>query len=148
MPVQTVIKLIKKHGGFKDGPSTADINILESGYKLIEPGADGHLTYLKRINDNKMRVIDISKKDYKVACYSKHIIGSSKVTTMTKAEKRLFNAKLEDLGKESRRDMIHKMDPDVRFDKCNGCPYYYSEPNLCMYGEGDFPDDWEKKCEE
>lgn len=148
VPVQTVIKLIKKHGGFKDGPSKADIEILEAGYKLIEPGADGHLTYLKHINVNKMRVIDISKKDYRVACYSKHIIGSSKVVTMTKAEKRLFNAKLEDLGKESSRDMIRKMDPDVRFNKCNGCPYHYSEPNLCMYGEGDFPDDWEKKCEE
>lgn len=92
-----------------------------------------------------MRVIDISKKDYRIACYS-----SSKVATMTKAEKRLFNAKLEDLGKESRRDTIGKMDPDVRFDKCNGCPYHYSESNLCMYDEGDFPDDWEKekKCEE
>lgn len=31
VPVQTVIKLIKKHGGFKDGPSKADIDILEAG---------------------------------------------------------------------------------------------------------------------
>lgn len=148
VPVQTVIKLIKKHGGFKDGPSKADIDILEAGYELIGPGADGHLTYLKHINDHKMRVIDISKKDYRVACYSKHIIGSSKIASMTKAEKRLFNAKLEEMGKESRRDAILKMDPDVRFDKCNGCPYHYSEPNLCMYGEKEIPDDWEKKCEE
>lgn len=148
VPVQTVIKLIKKHGGFKDGPSKADIDILEAGYELIEPGADGHLTYLKYVNNHKMRVIDVSKKDYRIVCYNKHIIGSSKVATMTKSEKRLFNAKLEDLGKESRRDMIRKMDPDVRFDKCNGCPYHYSELNLCMHGEGDFPDDWERKCED
>lgn len=103
VPVQTVIKLIKKHGGFKDGPSKADIDILEAGYKLIKPGADGHLTYLKHINDHKMRVIDISKKDYRVACYSKHIISSSKVATMTKAEKRLFNAKLEEMGRENEK---------------------------------------------
>ena len=99
VPVQTVIKLIKKHGGFKDGPSKADIDILEAGYKLIEPGADGHLTYLKHINDHKMRVIDISKEGYRVTCYNKHILGSSRVAIMTKAEKRLFNAKLEEIGK-------------------------------------------------
>lgn len=99
VPVKTVIKLIKKHGGFKDGPSKADIDILEAGYELIEPGVAGHLTYFKHINDHKLRVIDISKKDYRVTCYNKHVIGSSKVATMTKAEKRLFNAKLEEMGK-------------------------------------------------
>ena len=60
VPVQTVIKLIKKHGGFKDGPSKADIDILEAGYKLIEPSVDNHLTYFKHVNDHKIRVIDIN----------------------------------------------------------------------------------------
>ena len=99
VPVQTVIKLIKKHGGFKDGPSKADIDILEAGYKLIEPGVDNHLTYFKHVNDHKIRVIDINKKDYKITCYNKHILGSSRIAIMTKAEKRLFNAKLEEMGK-------------------------------------------------
>lgn len=99
VPVQTVIKLIKKHGGFKDGPSKADIDILEAGYKLIEPGVDNHLTYFKHINDHKLRVIDINNKDYKITCYNKHVLGSSRVATITKAEKRLFNAKLEEMGK-------------------------------------------------
>ena len=98
VPVKTVIKLIKKHGGFKDGPSKADIDILEAGYKLIEPGVDNHLTYFKHINDHKIRVIDINKKDYKITCYNKHVLGSSRVAIMTKAEKRLFTAKLEEIG--------------------------------------------------
>lgn len=99
VPVQTVIKLIKKHGGFKDGPSKADIDILEAGYKLIEPGVDNYLTYFKHINDHKIRVISINKKDYKITCNNKHVLGPSRVAIITKAEKRLFNAKLEEIGK-------------------------------------------------
>ena len=97
--VQTVIKLIKKHGGFKDGPSKADIDILEAGYKIIEPSVDNHLTYFKHVNDHKIRVIDINKKDYKITCYNKHVLGSSRIAIITKAEKRLFTAKLEEIEK-------------------------------------------------
>lgn len=87
VPVQTVIKLIKKHGGFKDGPSKADIDILEAGYKLIEPSVDNHLTYFKHVNDHK------------ITCYNKHVLGSSRIAIITKAEKRLFTAKLEEIEK-------------------------------------------------
>ena len=99
VPVQTVIKLIKKHGGFKDSPSKVDIDILETGYKLIEPSVGNHLTYVKHANDHKIRVIDINKKDYKITCCNKHVLGSSRVAIMTKSEKSLFTAKLEEIGK-------------------------------------------------
>lgn len=83
----------------KDGPSKADIDILEAGYKLIEPSVDNHLTYFKHVNNHKIRVIDINKKDYKITCYNKHVLGSSRVAIMTKSEKSLFTAKLEEIGK-------------------------------------------------
>lgn len=98
VPVQTVIKLIKKHGGFKDGPSKADIDILEAGYKLIEPSFGRHITYAKHITNHIIRVIDINKSTLEIKCYRKHIMGDIKYSVMTKAEKRLFNAKLEEMG--------------------------------------------------
>lgn len=99
VPVQTVIKLIKKHGGFKDGPSKADIDILEAGYKLIEPSFGRHITYAKHITNHIIRVIDINKSTLEIKCYRKHIMGDIKYSVMTKAEKRLFNAKLEEIEK-------------------------------------------------
>lgn len=32
------------------------------------------------------------------------------------------------------------------FEKCNGCAYYFGEIDQCMVGEGDIPDNLEKKC--
>ena len=58
-----------------------------------------HLTYFKHVNDHKIRVIDINKKDYKITCYNKHVLGSSRIAIITKAEKRLFTAKLEEIEK-------------------------------------------------
>ena len=98
VPVQTVIELIKKHGGFKNGPSKADIDILEAGYKLIEPSFGRHITYAKHITNHIIRVIDINKSTLEIKCYRKHIMGDIKYSVMTKAEKRLFNAKLEEMG--------------------------------------------------
>ena len=98
VPVQTVIKLIKKHGGFKDSPSKVDIDILEAGYKLIEPSFGRHITYAKHITNHIIRVIDINKSTLEIKCYRKHIMGDIKYSVMTKAEKRLFNAKLEEMG--------------------------------------------------
>lgn len=33
-------------------------------------------------------------------------------------------------------------------NRCGGCPYYYGEPDWCMYEEKDVPDNLEKKCEQ
>lgn len=98
VPVQTVIELIKKHGGFVIGASAVDIEIEQAGYKLITPGMINHLIYKKSLNGNKMRVVDINLKDFKITCYLKHVLGPSRMTTLTKAEKRMFNAKLKECG--------------------------------------------------
>ena len=35
---------------------------------------------------------------------------------------------------------------DEMYKKCEDCPYYYGEVNLCMYGEEGVPDNFEQKC--
>lgn len=101
VPIKTVTNLIKKHGGFENGPSTADIDILNEGYKLIKPSFGRHITYGKHITNHIIRVIDINKSTLEIKCYRKHIMGDIKYSVMTKAEKRLFNAKLEEMGYEN-----------------------------------------------
>lgn len=32
------------------------------------------------------------------------------------------------------------------YETCNGCPYYYSEVDICMFGEDHVPDNLEQKC--
>lgn len=71
---------------------------LEAGYKLIEPSFGRHITYAKHITNHIIRVIDINKSTLEIKCYRKHIMGDIKYSVMTKAEKRLFNAKLEEMG--------------------------------------------------
>ena len=103
VPIKTVTNLIKKHGGFENGPDKADIDILNEGFKIIEPSLGGHITYTKHITNHMVRVIDINKSTLEIKCYRKHIMGDSKNSVMTKAEKRLFNAKLEEMGYENEK---------------------------------------------
>ncbi len=108
VPIKTVTNLIKKHGGFENGPSTADIDILNEGYKIIKPRFGKHITYVKHITNHIVRVIDINKSTLEIKCYRKHIMGDIKYSVMTKAEKRLFNAKLEEIGKRRVNQMEMK----------------------------------------
>lgn len=103
VPIKTVTNLIKKHGGFENGPGKADIDILNEGFKIIEPSFGKHITYTKHITNHIVRVIDINKSTLEIKCYRKHIMGDIKYSVMTKAEKRLFNAKLEEMGYENEK---------------------------------------------
>lgn len=101
IPIKTVTNLIKKHGGFKDGPSAADIDILNEGFEIIKPSFGKHITYTKHVTDYIVKVIDINKSTLEIKCYRKHILGDTKNSVMTKVEKRLFNTKLEEIGDEN-----------------------------------------------
>ena len=35
---------------------------------------------------------------------------------------------------------------ETLYTKCNGCPYYYGEVDVCMFGEKGVPDNLQKKC--
>ena len=47
----------------------------------------------------------------------------------------------------SASDAIAKVNEYELKQKCKKCKYYYAEPDYCMVGEPDVPNDMEKQCE-
>lgn len=46
-------------------------------------------------------------------------------------------------------DIVRRVNEDVatqNYKTCYGCPYYFEEADICMYGEEDVPDILGMKC--
>jgi hypothetical protein len=99
VPVKTVIELIKKHGGFESGwPNLTDMSIYDLGYEEIGTICDGIITYKKEINNHKAKVIAVDTSKYEIKAYIHYYLGRTKITKLTKQERKIFASKLIEIA--------------------------------------------------